>query len=143
MLVNNISENISFLYDIRKSNPIQTVGSPQSLPLVRTSGFQGRSVRVKIPSTIPHLPDPEQNFPGLNHEERKEENRNASTNTIEETLESINGKTTDMSGNPKNNESELSKHLDISQTLDTGDFSPHTQAEIRLFAAEQNPLCKA
>lgn len=141
MLVNNISENISFLYDIRKSNPIQTVGSPQSLPLVKPTAFQGRSDRPKMPSTIPHLPEPGQS--STDHEERKD---NVSTNTIEETLESINGRTIDESRGLEKNESEgegeVSKPLDISQNLDASGLSSYTQSEIRLFTMEQNPLCK-
>lgn len=36
LIINNISENISFFYDTKKSNPIQTVGSPQSILVYKT-----------------------------------------------------------------------------------------------------------
>lgn len=56
LIINNISENISFFYDTKKSNPIQTVGSPQSILVYKTKPAAASTQIQEPPKTTQEEP---------------------------------------------------------------------------------------
>lgn len=62
LVINNISDKITFVYDTKKSNPIQTVGSPQPIPLVENQNEKISSEERKVEEPAKQEPSEENNI---------------------------------------------------------------------------------
>ena len=146
LVVNNVSEKISFVYDIKKTNPVQPIGIPQSLPIYENSPSTDDKTVVSSETNLSLTSTK------LNEEissiRSEEENKENSTNTESQTVE--NSVVSTEGGETNHIESNLGDEVIRESQLkpiDTKGLNGHQHANaIRSptyssVSIEENPIC--
>jgi len=125
LVLNNVSENISFFYDTKKSNPIHTVGSPQSIFVMGLKPLPNIITQTTIQSQEP-----------------AKENKN------EQELDLLTGDNNEPEIKENNKEEEEIKSNDTKDSVSKESTQVQSQSgdvsnsHYEPFPYEKNPVCK-